>query len=128
MYFWTSSSSDSLPCCAARATLIAVNTLEIDASANTVSGVACTPSSRFAIPAPCSYTDAPFRRMPTAQPGESLLFHAENSVSTCAVFAPAASDRWHAGQESSAITPTRPQQEAMRVRIGSILHAHSEWA
>src|SRR5258706_133763 len=61
---------------------MAVNCLETETTAKTELGVMGTPSSRFAMPYPCSYTSRPFRLMPTPQPGESDLFHSAKSRST----------------------------------------------
>ncbi len=62
--------------------LMAVNCFEIEAALRTDAGVRRTPSSRFAIPYACSWSGVPFRLTPRLQPGESLLFHSENSWST----------------------------------------------
>src|SRR5580765_4039066 len=83
-------------------TLIAVNCLETDATAKTESGVMGTPSSRFEMPYPRSYTIRPFRPMPTPQPGESDLFHSANSRSTRSV-ADSAREERHAQVVATAV-------------------------
>src|SRR5262249_40207986 len=63
---------------------IAVNCLEIEHTQKTDSGVMGTPSSRFAMPYPRSYTTTPFRLTARLHPGESGLSHCANSLSTLA--------------------------------------------
>src|SRR5260370_36683781 len=112
MYFPTSSSNESWPRCARSMILMAVNWLDVEAALKMDAAVMGTPTSRFAIPYPRSYTRAPFLLMATLQPGESDLFHFANNSSTLAL-----PDRAGDGLPVRGLPPCEDSFGAMKERI-----------
>ena len=95
--------------------LIAVIGFEIDATINRDAGVICTPSSRFAIPYPRSYTMRPFRAAATLHPGASFRSHSANSLSTLLPAGSVAVGDIFPAATNPAITSTAMAQLAIRV-------------